>query len=628
MTSMIYPVIVMNGAVIVQMPNGDQVHVTINREPATYPDGWHPRVVFAGFAPVYLMALTHDNGSTSTWFLDHHMERVAFDDPARLPPLYAAIVQQRGIQIFSAIWRQLLCATKPGLSADLRAFFQLSDVIRQRLCLFCAPHLNIKPFVFDLSLLQSRSVTLDLAEGVAARVDALNAILMDDLLQQSLAQLPEGALSWSSPFGQDRLRATQGLWLTDFMLVYRLVDSVANCIFYVVVSGHPCRVVAVFVPGAGIVFTIRNALNEYTNKIAGAPIEDLIISHLAKYGALVERSWNEPARSLGLVFRERLISGQIWHDLTGIDLVTRTVPHDKLPEIIGMWGLPEIYGRTEELFPETEGRVNRSLTTADSLARYAYLNGVCLLRTTASYVTRRLYTRIIATNLAQPSLALERARLRTIRDRKCPLVLLGLRVENRTVVDLPGFCVGLIEFMLSEAGQVAVVIDGHNSADTHTHGVEAVYNSEYQQFAKEQPIDVERRVVSELTAKFRDKNVMLIDNIGASMAHSLFWSSRSDFFVTFYGTGLAKYRWASNKTGLIVTSQWTLHHQGHLHIYEDEYLEDPSPLVFLPEEYVEDLPDAPLLISQPGDPPARWNFRVNMQGLFKEVRQFMRGEVR
>jgi hypothetical protein len=41
--------------------------------------------------------------------------------------------------------------------------------------------------------------------------------------------------------------------------------------------------------------------------------------------------------------------------------------------------------------------------------------------------------------------------------------------------------------------------------------------------------------------------------------------------------------------------------------------------MFLPERFVEDLPDSPRLISEPGDPPARWNFRIRLEGLHAAI---------
>ena len=624
-SGLIYAVEAVNGRHQVRLAEGRVVPITIGQRPADFPPDWTPRFIFAGFAPVYLLELRHVSGAESTWFLSPEMERLAFDDPAQLPLPYVALLRQRGVQLLSALWRELFCAVNPSLSAAVSGFLELRDETRRRICLLCESDLNIRPFVFNLGETAERSLPVPLSRSVTLQTDKVMRIIAGDFLKQSVASIPAGRLSWESPAGSRTLTADSGLWLSDFTYMYRLVDREAGCVFYVMVAGHPCCVFAVYAPAYNLLFTKGDLLVTQPEVFRehNTTIDVFLVRHLCQYGKLIERTWKTSSHSFSLVFREKLISGQMWHDLTGIDLVTRSVPPEVIPEIIGMWGpLPEVYGRTEEIFPEIDGRINRSIDDSDKLARYAYANHRCLLRTTGVYVTRRLYTRVIDVNRRQPTLATANAQLAAIRSKACPLVLLGLRVENRTVVDLQEFCVQLIEFMMREAGEVAVVIDGHNSAGSSS--TETVFGSELQLLASEQPIDVERRVISHLQNHFRGKPVTLIDNIGAPMSRSISWCNESDFFVTFYGTGLAKYRWACNKTGLVVTSQWTLRHQWHLHIYEADYLEDPTPLVFLSETQVEDLPDAPSLIGEPGNPPARWNFRVKPEGLFAEVGPFLR----
>jgi hypothetical protein len=333
-------------------------------------------------------------------------------------------------------------------------------------------------------------------------------------------------------------------------------------------------------------------------------------------------AWREGLGGFSALFRERLISGQLWHDLTGLDQLVRRVPRDLMPEIIGMWGgVPEIYGNTEDIFPETRGRINRSIIDDGAMIRHAYDQRRLLLRMSGYYVTRKLYTTLIDVSTRDPELERSRVLAAEIERLGCPLVLLGLRVENRTVEDLPEFCAQVIDHLLRRCQKVAIVIDGHNSARGATPNLS--FASEFQQHAKEEPIVAERRVVQALTDRYKGSPVILINNVGGSMAQSIFWCHKAHFFITMYGTGLAKYRWACNQAGLIVTSRWTLRHQGHLHIYEEEFLEEPSPLMFLPEQFVEDLPDSPQLISEPGNPPARWNFRVRLDGLHAAVDELL-----
>ena len=289
-----------------------------------------------------------------------------------------------------------------------------------------------------------------------------------------------------------------------------------------------------------------------------------------------------------------------------------------------MWGgLPEIYGDTEAIFPETSHLINRSIRDDDALIRHAYARRRILLRTTGAYVTKKLWTRLVEVSVRDPSIEPIGGLLRQIKLVGCPVVLLGLRWRTVQVEDLPAFCAQVIDHLVERCGQVAVVIDGHNSARGDTPDV--AFASEFQNHATEDPIVAEHRVVAALRERYETGPVILIDNIGGSMARSIVWCHAAHFFVTMYGTGLAKYRWACNQTGLgIVTSQWTLRHQSHLHIYEADYLEDPSPLMFLPERFVEDLPDSPQLIAEPGNPPARWNFAVRIEGLHAALDELLR----
>jgi hypothetical protein len=393
--------------------------------------------------------------------------------------------------------------------------------------------------------------------------------------------------------------------------------------FYVLASGHPCQVVGILFPADRVVFTFGGRCREYVERFHHVPIEVLLFRHLCRFGDMMIEAWRRGIAGFSAVFRERLISGQLWHDLTGLDLLVRHVPKRFLPEIIGMWGgLPEIYGDTEAIFPETAGLVNRSIGGDDALIRHAYARRRILLRTTGSYVTKKLYTRLVEVSARDPTIEPILGLMRQIKLLGCPLVLLGLRVENRTVEDLPAFCAQVIDHLVERCGQVAVVIDGHNSAGGET--PDLAFASEFQNHATEEPIVAEHRVVAALRERYETGQVVLIDNIGESMARSIVWCQAAHFFVTMYGTGLAKYRWACNQTGLIVTSQWTLRHQSHLHIYEADYLQDPSPLMFLPERFVEDLPDSPQLIAEPGNPPARWNFAVRIEGLHAALDELVR----
>ena len=616
----VHPVHTRDGQYFIELPGGEYKLVTLLGRPAELPEGWTPRFLYTGLESVYLLELIHETGAESTWFLHPSMERIAFDHPEDLPPVAADAFRLQGSELLRRLWQQLICARDVRLTADVSGFLLLGDAIRNRIRAFCESGLNITPRTFDPERAFGHLDQLTLRDGTTLRIDKLREILVQDLPATICSCVPSGTLRWESPLGGRTILANKGLWLSHYNLAYRLVDDRGGPVFYAITSSNPVRVVGIYVPGEDLVFRYHIPLQAYFH----LPIETIFLRHICEFGPAMERAWREPVLGFSAVYSSPLISAQMWHDLTGIDRMARDIPREYMPEILGMWGLPEVYGDTEELYPETIGHINRSFKTLHAeteMIKYAYQNQRCIIKMTHTYVTKNLYSRVTAHNINQPALTNHHELLRQIRARGCPLILLGIRVESRTAVDLPEFCERMIDFLIRECGEVAIVIDAHNSA--RSDGTDAVFQSEFQHLAKEQPIDVERRIVGYLRQRFQNRPLILIDNIGAPMSHSIFWCHFSDFFVTFYGTGLAKYRWACNQTGLIITSQWTLRNQPHLHIYEAGYIEDPSPLRFLPEQYVTDDPDDPVLVPEPGNPPSRWNFRINDEGVFAELREFL-----
>jgi hypothetical protein len=644
-----YPVNIVDGRLFVRSTGGELSPITIASAPAALLPGWRPLFVYAGTAPIYLLELRHADGRESTWFLDPSFERHGFDDPETLPFWELPLLRTSVARIVSRLWHQALDGRDPDLDAECAGFLRMGAAIRGRLARLCEPEFSVRVAPIDLSAARQLGArTFPVRTGAVLTIDGLWRLATSDLLVRSLDAIRNGALTWPSPVGGDTLATSGGVWLTDFLFAYRVVLGAHDTAFYVLASGHPCRVIGILFPADQIVFTIGREYHEHVEDQHAAPIEVLLSRHLCQHGDAMMDTWRGGIGAPAVLFRERLISGQLWHDLTGLEQLVRLVPTAKLPEIIGLWGgVPEIHGDTEDTFPETKGHIVRSIADERAMIAHAYAQRRLLLRIPGNYVTKSLYSRIIDAGTRDPSLDRSRVMAAEIARIGCPLVLLGVRVENRTVEDLPAFFARIIDTMLIRHGRAAIVIDGHNSARGAPAGQSLAaqsfagqslvgqsltgqsltgqplagqsFASKFQHLATEEPIAVERRVVQALLERYKDSPVILINNIGGSMAQSIFWCHAAHFFVTMYGSGLAKYRWACNQTGLVVTSRWTLDHKARTHIYENEYLEDARPLMFLAEQFVEDLPDSPLLITEPGNPPARWNFNVLPDGLESAV---------
>jgi hypothetical protein len=619
----VWPVHSVDDQHFVELPEGSRVPITIDGRRGDIPSGWRPLFLYAGFSPIYLLELRNEDGRESTWFLDRRLDRLAFDVPETLQSTDLASLRQAASPILSRMWDQLLEAGEPAPDAEVSGFLALGPLVRGRLALLCEPEFKLRTVTIDLETAKRRGVkAFPTNRGATLDTGVLWRMLTSELLAPSLEAIRAGYMDWESPVGGPRLTTSGGIWLTDFLFAWRVVSDEHDTAFYVLASGHPCQVIGVLLPSERIVFTIGGHCRDYVERFHHVPIELLLFRHICRYGDRMIDAWRDGISGFSVLFRERQISGQLRHDLTGVEQLVQHLPSHWLPEIIGMWGAgPEIYGDTEMIYPELSGRINRSIDGDDALIRHAYGQRRILLRTTGSYITKKLRGRLIAVNTRDPGIDPVRATLRQIRSIGCPLVLLGLRVENRTVEDLPGFCSQIIDHLVARCGQVAIVIDGHNPAGGAT--PDLAFASKSQMHAKEAPIEAERRVVRALQDRYESSPVILIDNIGESMARSIVWCHNAHFFVTMYGTGLAKYRWACNLTGLIVTSQWTLRNASRLHSYEQEHLEDSSPLMFLPERFVEDLPDSPQLIAEPGNPPARWNFNVRAEGLHAAIDELL-----
>ncbi len=205
-----------------------------------------------------------------------------------------------------------------------------------------------------------------------------------------------------------------------------------------------------------------------------------------------------------------------------------------------------------------------------------------------------------------------------------PLVIvIGLRVENRTLDDLDGTLRRIVGFLARRHPGLVLVFDGHNA---RVEGEAVLLGSHGEDAARRRPIDVERELVSALRAFHAGQPVTILDTIGAGMATSLAWTASSDGFVSIWGASLAKYRWVCNKPGFVLSNRTNLLHREALRIYDaPRYMEDPTPVAFVDPELVTDVPGALRLVEgAPGDP-ALDNFRLHLDGALAAIGRFVDG---
>jgi hypothetical protein len=284
-----------------------------------------------------------------------------------------------------------------------------------------------------------------------------------------------------------------------------------------------------------------------------------------------------------------------------------------------------MWGKLDAVFPQLAGLVDRSIQSETQLIERAYSDRLTLLRPADDHVSHRLATRIIDLNEPEAKRS-EQSEYERLRNAGFRIFLLGLRIENRTLVDLADFCRRVVEFLHLEVGRVAVVVDGHNSS---TGGATSVlYESNGAQQSGRLG-DIERRITDTLTAQFANQpSVRIVNLIGKTIASSIFWCNRSELFVTPWGAGLAKYRWVCNKPGVVTAGPTYLRTAGHdtIHLYDSEkFMDRPTPVLFTAEADAEDVPGAPSPVSINDD--ARVNYRVRHQAVFALIRQLLNGNI-
>ncbi len=237
----------------------------------------------------------------------------------------------------------------------------------------------------------------------------------------------------------------------------------------------------------------------------------------------------------------------------------------------------EIYGPTEDLFHQFSGKVIR-LDEAD-LSKEIYLRNLIVVRITSRFVSERLRTKVSTHAICNTAID-AKTKLCNFRSQKKQIILLGLRVENRTITNLKDFCIELVSMVADFARDSVIVLDGHNVRETSLGLLPFASTGEIA--GKQSPIEYEKDIADAMKAAAIEKGVDFISLVGEPVSHSLYWSINSDIIVSIWGAGLAKYRWVANRPCLVLTSKWNLLNRRDLDLYSSNfYMESPAPLTIL-----------------------------------------------
>lgn len=574
--------------------------------------GWHASALYTGFAPLFLLELENTAGEKATWFLDHRFHYLN-GDIELLSPEAIGLLKLGALPLLGAFINMITQRSVLRIDSLLQDFLRINEATRLGIGIVCQDDLVRRPASYLVEHLMPHSLIYRDENDTLRSIDRdhLADGLRGDLQDRIGGWVRAGAMSWPSPVDGRMLSAQGSLVFDDFHFAFRFSDTANGLVFFVMMAQHHAGIAGLWFPSMGLLVS----LDELHRSIANMMIPHIpwwFVTHPLQWAEQLVPYLQNNAVRFASVLRGRPgahLGHQLWNELSGIDRYVDTSP-DALPEwlVLNAQDGIEMYGPIDRIFPELEGRVNRTLPDIRAMIDWAYRERVFVLRITREFVSKRLRheirTYVAATRSARKTaLVLDSAR-------PGPVILIGLRVENRTLVDLPGFLHRLVGALVARHPGLVVVFDGHNSRGEEENG--QMIESHGEGLFSQQPIDTERRLLSDLRASFADADITIVDTLGAPISASLAWCEAADCFISIWGASLAKYRWVCNKPGFVITSRNNLLHRNDLHIYDaPNYMEDPSVLEFADPDAITDQPDAPQLINVGAGQSSFYNFTID-----------------
>ncbi|MCQ8277980.1 hypothetical protein NFI95_05915 [Acetobacteraceae bacterium KSS8] len=572
--------------------------------PVTFLPGWRPVLAYSGLLPVIIVPFAHEDGAVGCWFLDQELRRVG-GSLGEIPPQLLADLTAALCPLLDGIWQQLVLQKTPeAITEAQRAFFDLPEHCRLALLDLYIGTLDLRRLPSGLDTVVRSPYGLAILDCGTRRVPLtsgeLHWLSNPGLLQGLFDALPrEGALRFRSPCDGSEIVCRKSLALDTDLIAYKLFDESWDLSVFLLAGGIYNRTLGLFFPEANLVIS-----REPETLAASCPdLVTTMLRHLVLHGAALfpylAAEASEPVhfwRGLAAVH----LGHVLWNDYSGIArLLDAPGP---VPRILvcDAGVAPEMYGPLDEVFPELQGRVRREHVPLSALLPSLYAENALLFRTSAMKVGRSLRDSILRPVPAVGS--------------DSPVLLLGLRVENRTTTDLPGFCAALVAHLADGPGPVTLVVDGHNSriegGNIWSHGEFGATGS---------PLAEEQALLALIRERAAGTQVTVVDTLGQPIRASLAWARAARAFVAFWGAGLAKYRWVCNTPGLVITSRWNLENLNDLQIYSDPATMDaPSPVAFVSPGAVSDQPDAPVMISHGAAAPSLWNFNLDLPSVLAD----------
>ena len=546
--------------------------------------GWEPVGLYRGFDPVLLLELRHDAGQQATWFLDPSLNRIG-DDLGRLPPEMREAMRRAVLPALRRLCSTLLTGNPDADPPDPLGLHALNLATISSLIDLAGEALTMAPVTISLDRIPADQRDVVVA-GWRLSVRALRACLAPVMQEQHMAVLAGGDYEATCPFTGTMLR-TRTTFLDERTGACRFespaIGQAPGFIFYLC-NNSAITDRELFIPALNC--TIAMPAPEL-----GRGLFRRLLAMVVRHADLLPAYLARPKRPATILtaYPGLHVGHVLWNELTGLDRVRRTLPPDDLPDVI----VPnaelgtEVFGPVERILPAFTGKVRR--LPSGVIPGIVYRDALVAMHVYDRRVSRALAERIGQVADADPAVRPDHGRAAACHAEGRTVILIGLRVQNRTVPDPGIFWRDAIDHLCHRLGPITLVVDGVNAR------LDADPSTDYSSFGPQTgrpPVLDELEIVIRMRRQFHDDRVRIINTVGAPIARSLFWARQAAFFVALWGAGLAKYRWVANKPGLVLTNRANLRKMdGELGIYHSPaMMEAPTPLDFIDAEHVTDLP--------------------------------------
>jgi hypothetical protein len=482
--------------------------------------------------------------------------------------------------------------------------------------------LKAKYRYFSIEELKDDEVSQLVAEGIAPQFLELvkrGPVGVARAVQAKLAQFPWNLDDSLSPRVKEvatTVSARRKYLISPFTgELASTIHSVGEELYLFVEAGQPCFVsqhgpidaplqdTTWIFPTAGIILTTKQRLATAARPLA------LCYESIVKHADEFRRYLTDTERKLcvGAISAPH-VGHHIWNEISGWSRLFATMPAQQQIEYFTNWKASKIFGNVRDLFPDciSESARVEELESGAALAPLIFSKKLLHACLCDSYVTEDTATRIIAKCYEDCS-AEFLDKLHDLRRRSKPLVLVTLRLDNRTWVEQGAGIPRIIEALSHDFQDIGFVLDGLNTGlDLRVAWTHA-----------DMSLADERLLAESIIGACKHINVPIFNSIGCSIKESIVVADVVDAFIAPVGAGMAKYRWITNKPGVAFSNETFLGGHNHNGTLYDRFRDHPIRSRFVSVSAVRDVE------RERNGQQSRANFSMNWEAPYRLAREML-----